>query len=121
MARARNRDNELGQELARSYAASERMNQMVIEQLDPRAWRGKLAGERARTIAAIFSHVHNMRRKWLRLSAPHLELPAALDRVTMPGGTAAAASKLIQDSLTISSQGQAASAAVDSDGDHDGR
>jgi uncharacterized damage-inducible protein DinB len=33
-----------------------------------------------RTIAAIFSHVHNVRRKWLRLSAPHLKVPAALDR-----------------------------------------
>jgi hypothetical protein len=33
---------------------------------------------------------------------------------------AAAASHLIQDSLHISQQGQAASAKVDSDGDHDG-
>ena len=33
-----------------------------------------------RNIAAIFVHVHNIRRKWLRLSAAHLKLPARLDR-----------------------------------------
>jgi uncharacterized damage-inducible protein DinB len=71
---------DLGQALAESYVINDRMNQVVLEQLDPRAWRAKLPGDRARTIAAIFSHVHNVRRKWLRLSAPHLKLPAALDR-----------------------------------------
>src|SRR5262249_37064593 len=28
-----------------------------------------------------FAHVHNVRCKWLRLSAPHLKLPVRLDRV----------------------------------------
>src|SRR5262249_30525959 len=55
-------------------------NQIVLEDLDPRAWRAKPPGGRGRTIAAIFAHVHNVRRKWLRLSAPHLRLPAQLDR-----------------------------------------
>jgi uncharacterized damage-inducible protein DinB len=59
---------------------NDEMNQIVLEHLDPRAWRAKPPGDRARTIAAIFSHVHNIRRKWLRLSAPHLKLPAPLDR-----------------------------------------
>jgi uncharacterized damage-inducible protein DinB len=68
------------QVLVESYAVNERMNQMVLEHLDPAAWRAKLPGSKGRTIAAIFAHVHNMRRKWLRLSAPHLKLPAALDR-----------------------------------------
>jgi len=66
--------------LAQSYAVNDRMNQMVIERLDPRAWRAQLPGARGRTIAAIFSHIHNMRRKWLRLSAPGMKLPAPLDR-----------------------------------------
>jgi uncharacterized damage-inducible protein DinB len=56
------------------------MNQFLLEHLDARAWQAKAPGERTRTIAAIFSHVHNIRRKWLRLSAPHLKLPAPLDR-----------------------------------------
>ena len=60
--------------MVESYAVNERMNQIVLEHLDSRAWRAKLPGSKGRTIAAIFSHVHNIRRKWLRLSAPQLEL-----------------------------------------------
>lgn len=71
---------ELGEALAESYVVNDQMNQVVLENLDPRAWRAKLPGDRSRTIAAIFSHVHNIRRKWLRLSAPHIKLPAPLDR-----------------------------------------
>ncbi|MBI1852164.1 MAG: DinB family protein [Planctomycetes bacterium] len=66
--------------MAEAYAVNDRMNQIVLENLDPRAWRAKPPGGKGRTIAAIFSHVHNIRRKWLRLSAPHLNLPAPLDR-----------------------------------------
>src|SRR5215472_10765840 len=71
---------DLGKTLAESYLVNDEMNQLVIEHLDPRAWRAKPPGARARTIAAIFSHVHNIRRKWVRLSAPHLNIPAPLDR-----------------------------------------
>lgn len=71
-----------GMALVESYAVNERMNQVVLENLDPAAWRAKLSRDKGRTIAAIFAHVHNMRRKWIRLSAPHLKLPAALDRAT---------------------------------------
>ena len=69
------------QVLVESYSVNERMNQIVLDQLDSAVWRAKLPGIKARTIADIVSHVHNIRRKWLRLSAPHLKLPAALDRV----------------------------------------
>ena len=75
-------DDDLCQSLVESYAVNEQMNQIVLEHLDPAAWRAKLPGSKGRTIAAIISHVHNMRRKWLRLSAPHLKLPAPLDRAT---------------------------------------
>ncbi len=68
------------QVMAEAYAVNDRMNQLVLENLDPRAWRAKPPGGKGRTIVAIFSHVHNIRRKWLRLSAPHLKLPAQLDR-----------------------------------------
>jgi uncharacterized damage-inducible protein DinB len=80
-----------GEVLVEAFAASDRMNQIAIEHLDPRSWRATLPGARVRTIAAIFSHVHNIRRKWLRLSAPHLKLPAPLDRTrATPKETAAA-------------------------------
>jgi len=82
---------DFGPALAESYLISDRMNQIVIEHLDPRAWRAKLPGDRTRTIAAIFSHVHNVRRKWLRLSAPHLKLPAPLNRARSTQAQARAA------------------------------
>lgn len=66
--------------LADSYAPGEQMNQVVLAHLHPAAWRAQLPGNKGRTIAAIFVHVHNVRRKWLRLSAPHLRAPMALDR-----------------------------------------
>lgn len=62
-----------------TYAVNDLMNQIVIDRLDRRVWRAKPPG-RARTIAAIFAHMHHARRKWLRLSAPHIKLPAELDR-----------------------------------------
>lgn len=68
------------QALVKSFAVNEQMNQLVLDQLDPRAWRAKPPGTRTRTIAAIFSHVHNVRCKWLRLSASHLKPPSPLDR-----------------------------------------
>ena len=68
------------QALLETYAVNDRINQILIEHLDPGAWRAKPPLGKGRTIAAIFAHVHNIRRKWLRLSAPHLKLPAPLDR-----------------------------------------
>ena len=66
--------------LLETYAVNERINQLILEHLDPRAWRAKPPGRNARAIAVIFAHIHNVRRKWLRLSARHLRLPAQLDR-----------------------------------------
>jgi uncharacterized damage-inducible protein DinB len=71
---------DLHQEMAQAYIVNDRMNQLLLEHLDAWAWRAKLPGQKGRTIADIFAHVHNIRRKWLRLSTPHLKLPAQLDR-----------------------------------------
>lgn len=64
---------------SRVFAAGERMNQMLIEQLDPAVWVANPPGK-VRTIAAIFTHMHNVRCKWIRLTAPHLTVPAQLHR-----------------------------------------
>ncbi len=66
---------EFREALLETYAVSDRMNQLILEHVDPRAWRAKPPGRDAPTIAAIFAHMHNIGRKWLRLSAPHLKLP----------------------------------------------
>src|SRR3979490_2335916 len=67
------------------------MNQILIEHLDPAAWKAKLPAKlpakppanppgNVRTIAAIFTHMHNVRAKWVRLTAPHLKVPPQLNR-----------------------------------------
>jgi uncharacterized damage-inducible protein DinB len=71
--------SELAREAVKIFAVNERMNQMLIEHLDPAVWRAKTPGN-VRTIAAIFTHVHNVRTKWVRLTAPHLKVPRQLDR-----------------------------------------
>jgi uncharacterized damage-inducible protein DinB len=55
------------------------MNQMILEHLDAAAWTAKAPGK-ARSIAAIFAHVHNVRTKWIRLTAPHIKVPRQLQR-----------------------------------------
>jgi uncharacterized damage-inducible protein DinB len=66
-------------EAVQIFAANERINQMLIEHLDPAAWTAKPPGK-VRNIAAIFTHVHNVRCKWVRLTAPHLKVPRQLNR-----------------------------------------
>ena len=70
---------QLGRAAVQIFAANERMNQILIEHLDLSAWRAKPPGK-VRPIAAIFTHMHNVRSKWVRLTAPHLKVPRQLDR-----------------------------------------
>jgi len=75
---------EVHSQLARSavlmFGANDRMNQMLIQHLHPAAWKAVPPGK-VRGIAAIFTHMHNVRTKWIRLTAPHLTIPAQLHRV----------------------------------------
>src|ERR1700676_1933704 len=70
---------QLGRAAVQIFAANDRMNQILIEHLDPTAWTAKPPGK-ARSIAAIFTHMHNVRSKWVRLTAPHLKVPPQLNR-----------------------------------------
>ena len=70
---------QLGRAAVQMFVANDRMNQVLLEHLDPAAWRAKPPGK-VRTIAAIFTHVHNVRCKWVRLTAPHLKVPLQLNR-----------------------------------------
>jgi uncharacterized damage-inducible protein DinB len=70
---------QLGRSAVQTFAANDRINQLLIENLDPAAWRAKPPGK-ARPIAAIFTHMHNVRTKWVRLTAPHLKVPTQLNR-----------------------------------------
>ena len=85
--------SDLREGLLATYAINDAMNQLLLEHLDPRAWRAQLPGEKrgGRTVAAIFVHLHNNRLVWLKNSAPHLKCPAPLDpfRCTMKQAAAA--------------------------------
>ena len=77
-------DTQLGQSAVRIFAANDRMNQALIEHLDPAAWRANPSAKppgRTKNIAAIFTHMHNVRSKWIRLTAPQLKVPPQLNRV----------------------------------------
>ncbi|HXA79110.1 MAG TPA: DinB family protein [Candidatus Acidoferrales bacterium] len=71
--------NQLSRAAVQIFAANDRINQILIQQLDPIAWRAKPPGK-VRTIAAIFTHMHNVRTKWVRLTVPHWKVPRQLDR-----------------------------------------
>jgi uncharacterized damage-inducible protein DinB len=68
--------------LLETYAANDRMNQLLFEHVDARAWRAHPPGLnrlQGRTIAAVFAHMHNNCLVWLKRSASHLGCPAPLD------------------------------------------
>jgi hypothetical protein len=73
---------QLGRASVQIFAANDRMNQILIEHLDPAAWTAKPTAKppgKVRTIAAIFTHMHNVRCKWVRLTAPHSKIPTQLN------------------------------------------
>jgi uncharacterized damage-inducible protein DinB len=84
---------EIRDTLLETYASNDAMNQLILSHLDRRAWRAQPLSQKGsgRTIAAIFAHLHNVRCKWLRLTAPHLKRPPLLDpdRCTMKQAAAA--------------------------------
>ncbi len=68
-----------GSRAVRVFTANERANQLLIANLDVSIWSAKPAGG-VRSVGAILAHMHNVRLKWLRLSAPHITLPSRLGR-----------------------------------------
>ena len=81
--RQRKVHTQLSRTAVRIFAANDRINQILTEHLDPAAWKAKLPATppgKVRTIAAIFTHMHNVRCKWIRLTAPHLKVPTQLNR-----------------------------------------
>ena len=97
---------QIGRAAARIFAANDRINQMLIEHLDPAAWKARTPGN-IRTIAAIFTHMHNVRTKWVRLTAPYIKVPPQLNRSrctprqarTGLAKSAACCSKMLADAL----------------------
>ena len=87
--------SELSESLLATYAINDAMNQLVLANLDPRAWRAQPPGKpgNGRTIAAMFAHLHNCRLVWIKHSAPHLKCPPPLDPFRCTPRQASAAHK----------------------------
>ena len=66
--------------LCETWVVNEHIHQILLEHLDSRVWRVSPPGGKGRSIAAIFAHIHNIRRKWIRRSTPDRKLPAPLHR-----------------------------------------
>jgi uncharacterized damage-inducible protein DinB len=82
MSRQATAQSNIREVLLETYAANDKMNQLLFTHLDARAWRADPPGlnrREGRTIAAVFAHMHNNRLVWLKRSAPHLKCPAPLD------------------------------------------
>ena len=66
--------------LLKAYSASARINQYLVQQLDPAIWQAPAPGPRTRTIAAQVAHLHNCGLRYLERTAPGFPVPAELDR-----------------------------------------
>ena len=77
--------------LLKAYAANARVNQFLIEELDPAVWRAPSPLPRGRTIAAQFAHIHNCGLRYLERTAPEYPVPEELERARVTPAQAAKA------------------------------
>lgn len=102
----------LPQALLAAFDTNDRINQYMIENLPPEAWRAEPPGGKGRTIAAIVAHIHNVRVMWLKAVAKESKIPDQLEKSSL---TPAQAAKGLEQSRG------ALSAALKSSLDADGR
>jgi uncharacterized damage-inducible protein DinB len=75
--------NSLPAALLNAFDTNNRINQYLIENVAPAAWKAKPPDGKGRTISAIVAHMHNVRVMWLKVSAKGSDFPAQLDRATV--------------------------------------
>ncbi len=80
------------------WAVNEAMNQWLLKHIDERAWRAEPPGG-GRTIAAIFSHIHNDRLMWMQVWARGRRRPAQTSRHTIAQKRAARALRQSAEAL----------------------
>jgi uncharacterized damage-inducible protein DinB len=74
--------NQLPEALLNAFETNGRITLYLIENLPAQAWRAKPRVGKGRTIAAIVSHMHNVRVMWLK-AAKASDIPPPLDRATV--------------------------------------
>jgi uncharacterized damage-inducible protein DinB len=68
-------------DLLTSFATSNRITRFLLENLDDSVWHAAPPQGRGRTVAAIVSHLHNVRVQWLEAAGGKPRPPAKLDRL----------------------------------------
>lgn len=71
---------DLGRALVEAYLTNERINQVLLDLLDPAVWRAPPPCSRRRNIATTFAHLHNVRCMRLKMCGKGTRVPARLDR-----------------------------------------
>ena len=86
--------------LLNAFNTNNRINQYLIDNLPPAAWKAKSAEGKGRTIGAIVAHMHNVRVMWLK-AAKAEEIPAQLDRASVTPGQAIRALESSRHALSV--------------------
>ena len=79
-ARDRKQPVNLGRALVEAFLTNDRVNQTLIDLLDPKIWRASPPCSPRRNIATSFAHIHNVRCMRLKMSAKGTRVPERLDR-----------------------------------------
>lgn len=78
--RNRQQPIDFGRALIDAYLTNERINQVLLDALDPKIWRAPPPCAKRRNIATTFAHMHNVRCMWLKAAARDEPPPARLER-----------------------------------------
>jgi uncharacterized damage-inducible protein DinB len=92
--------NQIPLALLNAFNTNNRINQYLIDNLPPAAWKAKPPDGKGRTIAAIVAHMHNVRVMWLK-AAKAEEIPAQLDRATVTPSQALRALEASRQALSV--------------------
>jgi uncharacterized damage-inducible protein DinB len=73
----------LGDALLTSFDTNNKICVFMVEGIDPAVWNAEPPNGKGRSIAAIVSHMHNVRVMWLKAAAKGSKIPDQLDRFTV--------------------------------------
>jgi uncharacterized damage-inducible protein DinB len=83
-----------------AFDINDRINQYMIDNLPAEAWRAEPPDGKGREIAAIVTHIHNVRVMWRKASAKGGKIPDQLDRHTLTLAQAKKGLEQSRDALT---------------------
>ena len=86
--------------LLNAFNTNNRINQYLVDNLPPAAWKAKPPDRKGRTIPAIVAHMHNVRVMWLK-AAKAEEIPAQLNRATVTPAQALRALETSRHALSV--------------------